>query len=371
MPRKPNGDIVVYACQNGKYFGQNIVNELNKIKLTHDPKFQINGFQTNDSIYSSDYSLDENLNLYSSEIKSFPATMSKVFLERGVRGDDVYIVQWQPKNFAENGPNADNNAMEFLKLVGAALQSGAKRVTLVTPYLFDQRDDQREGRSTIGAQLFPALLSGITKNKTLNGLCYDPHNPTEVGFYEDANIHMEAVPPFKIVTEYLQENYKEFLKNAIILLPDVGSTKRDEKFSEWLKIPSVTLGAIRKSGTEKDVTSLTLGTTSVDGKNILLLDDILGTFTTAKNGIEELKKIADVGPVYGVFSHAELTNIKKLDEAYNQGLVNKIFVPNTTPVFDRPYFEEYDLAKVFAEIIWNLNHDEHIGSYLEKNPSKK
>ena len=345
MNSNPNGRLAIYANINGIFYGRRIEQDLNEILRQEG---------------------EEEIRLKLPEVKVFPNSMLNTKLLEGVRGEDAFLIQWFPKpaGIKETEYEAPRNKEEFFHTIAALFQAGVKRLTLVMPYVYDQRKDTLEGRDTIGAALFCQELSNVTQRERMQALCLDIHAQQIVGFYQLININLVSVPTFKIYTDFLKKEYQEILNNSCIILPDVGSSKRGRIYSELTGLPRIIIDKIRLSPNETKIQTFSLEGITIKGKTGLLIDDILGAGTTAREAVEYLIENEELKDAYWLITHPEVTDLSKLDEVYSKGLFKKIFTADTVQLPEREYFIQVPTSKLMARLIYNIHTDQSIGDYL-------
>jgi len=349
----PNGRIAVYANTNGIYYGKRIVEELNQL-ITGLP--------------SEEGGLEVELKV--PKITDFPNSMFKVEIgeDEKVRGEDAFLVQWFPQPPFD--PNRDQltaprNKDEFFQTIAALHRAGVKRLTLVTPYLYDQRKDTVEGKDSVLAALFCQHLYGTTHGERMQGLCLDVHSPQIIGFYQMANVQMNSVPIFRFSLDYLRKEHPETLENAAFILPDVGSVKRSITYLDLTNLPGIIINKRRTSPTETRIEAFFPPDLDLEGRSGLLGDDILasgGTAGDASRYAQELK----IRDVYFLMTHPELTDIATLDRMHEEGLFVKAFVGDMVDVSQRDYLVPMPTAKLTARLIYNIHSDQSIGPFLKK-----
>ncbi|MBS3133930.1 ribose-phosphate pyrophosphokinase [Candidatus Woesearchaeota archaeon] len=345
MNSNPNGRLAIYSNKNGVFYGKKIEHGLNDILRQEG---------------------EEEIKLKIPEVKIFPNSMLSINLSEGVRGEDAFLVQWFPKpaGVKETPYESPRNKEEFFHSIAALFQAGVKRLTLVMPYIYDQRKDTLEGRDTIGAALFCQELSGITQRERMQALCLDIHAQQIVGFYQLININLISVPTFKIYFDFLKQEYPGLLRDSCLILPDVGSSKRGRVYSELTGLPRIITDKIRLSPTKTEIQTFSLEGITIKGKTGLLIDDILGAGTTAGEAIKYLIEKEGLREAYWLITHPEITDLPKLDEMYNQGLFKKIFTADTIQLPEKEYFVQVPTSKLMARLIYNIHTDQSIGDYL-------
>ncbi|MBQ2877329.1 MAG: ribose-phosphate pyrophosphokinase, partial [Bacteroidaceae bacterium] len=190
-----------------------------------------------------------------------------VSYEESIRGKNVFLVQ-------STFPNSDN-LMELLLMVDAAKRASANSIVAVIPYFGWARQDRKDKpRVSIGAKLVADLLSvaGVSRIITM-----DLHADQIQGFFDIPVDHLYASMVFIPYINSLK------LDNLVIATPDVGGSKRASAYSKCLGVPLVLCHKTRAKANVEDTMQI-IG--DVEGKNVVLVDDIVdtaGTISKAAN----------------------------------------------------------------------------------------
>ncbi len=187
-----------------------------------------------------------------------------------VRGCDVFIIQ-------STGPSS--NLIELLLMIDAAKRASAKSVTCVVPYYGYARQDRKDKpRVSIAAKLMANVLQAAGADRLMT--C-DLHADQIQGFFD---IPVDHLVSSSIFIPYIKQLD---LDNLIFAAPDVGSTKRVREFAKFFEADMVVCDKHRKRANE--IASMqVIG--DVEGKNVVLVDDIIdtaGTLTKAANLLKE------------------------------------------------------------------------------------
>ncbi|MFW5961604.1 MAG: ribose-phosphate diphosphokinase [bacterium] len=225
-----------------------------------------------------------------------------------VRGADVFVVQ-------PTSPPVNENLMELLVIIDALRRASARRITAVIPYYGYARQDRKaRPRDPITSKLVANLLTQAGARRVLS---IDFHAPQIQGFFDIPVDHLYAAP---IMVDY----FKDFDHSDLIAVaPDVGSVKRVRSFAETLNIPMAIIDKRRPKPNVAEVMNV-IG--KVDGKNVILLDDIIDTAGTITAAAEVLKE-KGARDVYACGTHALFSGpaIERLKNAP----ITKIIVTNT------------------------------------------
>ncbi len=207
-----------------------------------------------------------------------------VRIDENIRGADVFIVQ--PTN-----PPADN-VMELLLLIDAARRASAARITCVMPYYGYARQDRKDQpRVAIGAKLVANLIETAGADRVL-GLDFHQHQLQ--GFFDVPVDHLYAAPV--LVAHYR----KKQLKDLVVVAPDVGSAKMARGFAKRL---NGTLAIIDKRRPAANVAEVLNVVGEVEGRDCLLVDDMIDTAGTISEAAKALKQLG-ASDIYACCTHA-------------------------------------------------------------------
>ena len=111
----------------------------------------------------------------------------------------------------------------------------------------------------------------------------------------------------------------------------------------------------------------------IEGKDVLIADDILATGDSMLDLARELKR-RKCGRIFMATTFAMFTNgIEVFKKAYAEGLFDYILATNLSylrpELREQPWFIEVDMSKYIALIIATLNHDRSISPLL--NPLQR
>ncbi|MBI2796900.1 MAG: ribose-phosphate pyrophosphokinase [Gemmatimonadetes bacterium] len=207
-----------------------------------------------------------------------------VRIDENIRGADVFIVQ--PTN-----PPAEN-VMELLLLIDAARRASAARITCVMPYYGYARQDRKDQpRVAIGAKLVANLIETAGADRVL-GLDFHQHQLQ--GFFDVPVDHLYAAPV--LVSHYRRKQ----LKDLVVVAPDVGSAKMARGFAKRL---NGTLAIIDKRRPAANVAEVLNVVGEVEGRDCLLVDDMIDTAGTISEAARALKQLG-AADVYACCTHA-------------------------------------------------------------------
>ena len=245
---------------------------------------------------------------------SFPDGESFVRINENIRGADIFIIQ------STCNP-ANQHLMELFIMIDAARRASARSITAVIPFYGYARQDRKDQpRVPITSKLVANLLvsAGATRVLTV-----DLHAQQIQGFFDIPVDHLYASP---VLFEYLKDIDTE---NLTLFSPDVGGMKMASAYANMLKVP---LGFIAKRRTSADTVEAVSLVGDVDGRDVLLVDDMTETAGTLCAAAELLKKNG-AKSVMAAVSHGVLNDLGY--ERLSGGLLDRLITTDTTPVEQR------------------------------------
>jgi len=205
-----------------------------------------------------------------------------------VRGMDVFVIQ-------PTCPPVDPNLMELLIMIDAFKRSSAARITAVLPYYGYARQDRKDKpRVPISAKLVADLLTAAGADRIL---AMDLHAPAIQGFFDIPVDHLFAAP---VLIEHVA---RLKLRNLVIVSPDAGGVERARAYAKRL---AASLAIIDKRRGEKNEPKVMHVIGDVEGRNCLIVDDIVDTAGTLTGTVQALHRNG-ARSIYGCFSHAVLS----------------------------------------------------------------
>ena len=278
------------------------------------------------------------IDLGDSVVSKFSDGEINVEIDESVRGKDVYIVQptCEPGN---------EHIMELLIMVDAIRRASARRITAVIPYYgYARQDRNSRGREPITAKLIANLL---TKAGCRRVLTMDLHAQQIQGFFDVPVDHLYAAP---IIANYFQSLE---LDDLVVVSPDIGGVARARKFAELLHAP---LAIIDKRRPKPNVSEVMNIIGDIDGKNVILIDDIIDTAGTITNAAKALKE-RGAKEVYASCSHAVLSGpaIDRLNDCPIKEVVTTNSIPTDSKNCDK--IKVLSVAPLFGEAIMRIFQD--------------
>ena len=263
-----------------------------------------------------------------------------VFLE-SIRGDYVFLVQ---STFAPT-----DNLMELLLMIDAAKRASAARIIAVIPYYgFARQDRKDKPRVAVGAKLVATLLEAAGADRVIT---MDLHAPQIQAFFDIPVDHLDSSAIFIPYIEHLK------LENLTFAAPDVGSTNRVREIASYFNAEMVICDKHRKRANEI-ASMVVIG--DVDGKDIVLIDDICDTAGTLTKAAALLME-KGARSVRALCTHPILSG--KAYENINNSVLEELVVCDTIPLHgSSPKIKVAYVADLFAIAIRNAYENKSITS---------
>jgi ribose-phosphate pyrophosphokinase len=190
-----------------------------------------------------------------------------------VRGRDVFVVQ-------STCPPANDHLMELLVMVDACRRASAGRITAVMPYFGYARQDRRPRatRVAITAKVVANMLAGVGVHRVLT---VDLHADQIQGFFDIPVDNVYSSPVL------LGEVWKQKYNDLVVVSPDVGGVVRARAIAK--RLDDADLAIIDKRRPRANVSEVMNIIGEVEGKNCVLVDDMVDTAGTLCQAAKALK----------------------------------------------------------------------------------
>ena len=306
----------------------------------------------------------------------FGSGEAKGTISDSIRGKDLYIIvdvtnySITYKLFGHVNRMSPDDHYADLKRVIAAVGGKARRITVILPFLYESRQHRRTGRESLDC---PLALKELVAIGVDNIITFDAHDPRVVNAIP-LNGFENVMPSYQFIKGILK-NVKDLTLDAdhfMIISPDEGATNRAIYLANVL---GVDMGMFYKrrdyskieNGRNPIVAHEFLGT-NVEGKDVLIIDDMISSCESMIDTARELKK-RNANRIFVVSTFGLFTNgLEAFDKAYEEGLIYRVVTTNliyqTPELLSREYYISCDMSKYIAYIIDTLNHDASISGLL-------
>lgn len=282
--------------------------------------------------------------LCSVKLETFPDEETYVQINENIRGKDVFIVQ-------PTCPPANQNLMELLIMVDAVRRASAQRITAVLPFFGYARQDRKDRpRVPITAKLVANLLVAAGVNRVLT---MDLHAGQIQGFFDIPVDHLYASP---VLIKAIRERG---IDDIVVVSPDVGGIKMSHAYAKTLGASFAIVAKNRVSADEVEALSV-IG--EVEGRNVLLVDDLTETAGTLTAAAKLLEKHG-ARNIYAGVSHAVLSD--KGRERLAASPIIEVFATDSVPQAHGPKVTALSVAALLGEAIKRIHSDESVTSLFD------
>jgi|TARA_R100000388_G_scaffold95000_1_gene85080 ribose-phosphate pyrophosphokinase len=277
-------------------------------------------------------------------IKKFSDGEQYVKYEQSIRGEDIFVIQSTP-------PPGDN-IIELLLLLDAAKRASVKRVTAVIPYFGYARQDRKDQpRVSIGSKLMANLLVKAGADRILT---MDLHAAQIQGFFDIPLDHLYASRAF---IDHFTSNP---IDNLVVVAPDVGSLKMSRAYSKKLGASLAFIDKRRPKPNQSEIMNL-IG--EVEGKNVLIVDDLIDTAGTLTNAAAALKERGALN-IIAICTHPILSGpaFQRIEDSP----IDELLVTDTVQLRQpSDKIKVLSIANIFAEAIQRIHTNDTISALFD------
>jgi len=285
------------------------------------------------------------------ELKKFSDGEIWAKYKENIRGLDVYIIQ--------STMSPAENLMELLIMIDAAKRSSARRITAVIPYFGYARQDRKDrSRVPISAALVAREIEAAGADRIVT---LDLHSEPEEGF---VNIPWDNLHASIAVLPVLKNHFSN--DNLVVASPDKGGMTRATAYAKRLQSQGVAM-VFKQRDVDVANKSEALGMIGdVEGKEVLLVDDMIDTAGTIVNAtdmlIERGAKSVSVAATHGLFSNPAIERI-------NASKINTVFVTDSIKLNPKakkyPKIQVISIAPLLAEAIKRIYVGESLSDIIQ------
>ncbi len=368
----PVGSLGIISLEGCRLLGEEVDKYLVKWRAERESEHK-------DSLAFSGYQRDSYL--LKTKVPRFGSGEAKGMILESVRGCDLYLLvdvmnhSMTYSLFGQENHMSPDDHYQDLKRIIAAVGGKARRITVIMPFLYESRQHKRTARESLDCAL---ALQELVSMGVDNIITFDAHDPR---VQNAIPLHgFETVQPAYQFIKGLLRNVKDLQIDSdhmMVISPDEGGMSRAIYIANVLGLD---MGMFYK---RRDYTQIINGRnpivaheflgTSVEGKDMIIIDDMISSGESVLEVAAELKKRKAnkifVFSTFGLFT----SGLDKFDKAYENGIIDKVLTTNviyqTPELLQRDWYINCDMSKYIAYIIDTLNHDSSISDLL--NPSER
>ena len=314
--------------------------------------------------------------IISTTVPRFGTGEAKGVIKESVRGYDLYLMV-DVTNYSltysvcghENHMSPDDHYADLKRII-AAVGGKAKRITVIIPFLYESRQHKRTTRESLDCAL---ALQELTAMGVDNIITFDAHDPRVQNAIPLKGFET-VQPAYQFIKGILKEvsDLQIDAEHMMVISPDEGGTNRAVYLANVLGLD---MGMFYKrrdyskivDGRNPIVAHEFLGT-SVEGKDVIIIDDMISSGESMIDVATELKK-RKANRIFVVATFGLFTNgLERFDQAVKEGVIYKVVTTNLTyqtpELLSRDYYISCEMSKYIAYIIDTLNHDSSISDLL-------
>ena len=281
------------------------------------------------------------------EVGTFSDGEISVNITETVRGRDVFVVQ-------PTQPPVNDHLMELLIMIDAFKRASAGRVTAVLPYYGYARQDRKaKARDPITAKLVADIITSSGADRVLT---MDLHAAQIQGYFDIPVDHLLGIP---ILVKYF---INKKIEDVVVVSPDLGSVTRARNFANHLNAPIAIIDKRRPKANVSEVMNI-IG--EVEGKNVILIDDMIDTAGTIAQAADALKKFG-AKDVYACCTHPILSG--PAIERIEKSAIKELIVTNTVQLPEDKIIDKMQImsvASLFAEAIQNIHNNASVSRLFD------
>ena len=314
--------------------------------------------------------------LIDAKVPRFGSGEAKGIINESVRGKDLYLMVDVCNYSLTYSLTGNVNHMspddhfQNLKRIIAAVGGKGRRINVIMPFLYESRQHKRGSRESLDCAL---ALQELVRMGVDNIITFDAHDP-RVQNAIPLNGFETIRPTYQFIKGLLR-TFKDLQidsEHMMAISPDEGATGRAIYLANVLNLD---MGMFYKrrdfsrvvDGRNPIVAHEFLGS-SVEGKDVIILDDMISSGDSMLDVARELKR-RKARRVFCISTFGMFTNgLESFDKAYEEGLIYKVITTNCTyqrpDLFERPWYVSCDVAKYIALLIDSINHEASISAIL-------
>lgn len=284
-----------------------------------------------------------------SAVSTFADGEVSISIQESVRGCDVFIIQPTCKP-------VNDSLMQLLVMIDAMKRAAAGRITAVIPYFGYARQDRKsKARDPISARLVADLITTAGADQVLT---MDIHANQIQGFFNIPVVNLLGSPLF---VDHFTDLIKKHVDaggnqdDFIVVSPDVGSVVRARALAGKLGLGLAIVDKRREKANQSEVMNI-IG--HVEGKNVILLDDMVDTAGSLCGAANALVNTAHAKAAYACASHGVLSG--PAIDRINESCISKLLFIDTIPFPEGKTCDKIEYisaADMFAEAIKRIHND--------------
>ena len=315
--------------------------------------------------------------LIPAECPRFSSGEGKCIMKESVRDRDIYILldvcntSLTYEMFGETNRMSPDDHYQDLKRAIAACSGKADRINVIMPFLYEGRQHRKTTRESLDCAVMLRELESMGVHSLITFDAHDPRIQNVVPLMGMENVSPALQFTQAFLTEY--EDLKIDSEHMMFIAPDEGATGRVVFLASLF---GVNIGMFYK---RRDYTRIVNGSnpvvahdfcgTSVEGKDVLVIDDMIASGGSMLDAGRQLKdmgaKRVFIFSTFGLFT----SGLDKFDKAYEDGWFDRIFTTNLVwqkpELKERKWYFSVTMDRYIAALIDTANRGETLNDLLK------
>ncbi len=274
----------------------------------------------------------------------------------------------------EHHMSRDEHFMDILRILSAECGHAAKR-TIITPYLYEGRQDKKVSRESLDGPMALQLLEFMGANEIIT--C-DVHSRPIMGSV--ARIAFENVYLGDLTLLDLLQGEEINSDNIIFIAPDNGATGRANFYADLLGGAPTGIFSKRRDyatidgGKNPIVDQRFNGPDDLSGQIAIVTDDMIASGGSILKTAKKLKELGAekiyLAVTFGLFT----MGIDEFSHYYDEGIIDRVYATNVSYVPDyiqeQDWFRSVDCSMRIAHLINEIYNGRSIGNIIEGNTTE-
>lgn len=307
----------------------------------------------------------------------------KAVLLDSVRGKDTYLLAdvlncscTYKMRQIEQRMSPDDHFMDLIRVLGTVV-GHANMINLILPYLTEARQHRKKLRESLDCAILLRILEYLGVKNIITVDAHDPSIDNAIPFTPFYNYQ-----PTELLLNSLLNDYPD-IDDIMVISPDNGAVNRADNFMN--KIISIQDGVTYVNRgffyKQRDFSIVLDGKNpiknqeyagnDVDGKNIIIVDDMISSGASMINVAKDLKargaKSIYIVTTFAIFDHGP----SEFNDFYDKGIINKVYATNASyidpEILDAEWFQQVDITEVIAHMISDLYDRNSLEKYVRQN----
>jgi ribose-phosphate pyrophosphokinase len=265
-----------------------------------------------------------------------------------IRGQSCVIIQACTDKVNED-------LIELFIIIDAMKRASAKSITAVVPHFGYARQDRKAAsREPVSARLMANLLETSGADRIV---ALDLHSDQIQGFF---NIPVDTLTAMPLFEDYFKAKK---LKDIVVVAPDTGRAKVAKKLADRIGAKLAILHKVRAEHHKSEVTHV-VG--KVEGKTVIITDDMIDTAGTITSGVDALRAKGCNKDIYVVATHGLLNG--PAVERMKKANFKEVVVSDSVPIPKEKQFKGLTIlsaAELLGEAIRRNYENQSISSLFD------